>query len=120
MLTRTKTLPEEGTHEIPLPLSEEAKTEIHAKGFYLYKWISSEEIKTSIQRDYLNLLSYLSLWIGGFSILAGVLGGFLGFFLVLGFSILLIFFYIFFLTVRRSLLLTNTANVVLTDTAISF
>ncbi len=120
MLTRTKTLPEEGTQEIPLPLSEEAKTEIYAKGFYLYKWISSEEIKTSIQRDYLNLLSYLSLWIGGFSILAGVLGGFLGFFLVLGFSILLIFFYIFFLTVRRSLLLTNTANVVLTDTAISF
>lgn len=126
MLTRTHTYePHETTHDIPLLLSDEAKTEIDSKWFYLYKWISSTEVKASIQRDYLHILSRFGIWIGLIAILWGLLGwggvlGFFFFFSVLGFFYFFIFLYLIILAIRRALLLTNTANVVLTDKAISF
>ena len=127
MLTRTRT--EEKSHQgedIPLPLSDEAKHEIDTKWFYLYPWISSWEVKTSVERDYLQILSKVWLGVGIVAIIMWFLGGWLsllGFFTF--FSILWVFYtfvflYLFFVAVRRALMLTNTANVVLTDRAISF
>lgn len=70
MLTRTRTYENpEIAESIPLPLTKEAKAEIDSKGFYLYKWISSPEVKASIQRDYLQILSKISIWIGLIAIL---------------------------------------------------
>lgn len=127
MLTRTRT--EEKSHDredIPLPLSDEAKHEIDKKWFYLYPWISAGEVKTSVERDYLQILSKVWLGVGIVAIIMGFLGGWLsllGFFTF--FSILWVFYtfvflYLFFVALRRSFMLMNTANVVLTDRAISF
>jgi hypothetical protein len=55
----TKTLPEiqKEKSEILKNIPEKARRDIEERGFHLYEWISSDEVKMSIQRDYLEILS---------------------------------------------------------------
>lgn len=97
------------------------KKDIEERGFHLYKWISPEEVKLSIERDFLSAINsfWAPLWI--FAVLAWLITG-LNFFVFLG-SILLwviwIFIYLLFLSIRRSLMLSKSAFVVMTDSSIS-
>jgi hypothetical protein len=52
MLTRTR------EEELPqvLHIPEKIQADIEEKGFHLYKWISPEEVKLSIERDFLKVL----------------------------------------------------------------
>jgi len=49
MQTKTKI-----NNNIQLP--QEIQKSISERGFYLYEWISPDEVKMSIERDYLNIL----------------------------------------------------------------
>ena len=127
MIIRTKTLPEEGKQENTLlkNIPEKAKRDIEERGFYLYEWISSEEVKMSIQRDYLEFLSKFWVWIGAFAIFWALLWGWLNplgfsiFFWILAIAYSITLLYLSFIALKRSISLSNTAKVVLTDKALS-
>jgi hypothetical protein len=40
-----------------LKIPKEIEEKVQERGFYLYKWISPLEVKASIERDYLSILS---------------------------------------------------------------
>lgn len=52
MLTRTLPLPEEQKTESLQTVSETVKE----RGFYLYEWISSDELRMTLERDYLQIV----------------------------------------------------------------
>ncbi len=101
-----------------LQIPEKIQTDIEEKGFHLYKWITPEEVKLSIERDFLKTLKYIGIPLGILAIIAGLLTVF-GFFVVIFFGIFFMFLYLLFLSLRRSQLLSKSAFVVLTDSSIS-
>jgi hypothetical protein len=52
MLTRTLPLPEKQKTENIQTISKTVKE----RGFYLYEWISSDELRMTLERDYLNIV----------------------------------------------------------------
>lgn len=106
-------------------IPEKTKKEIEERGFSLYKWISPQEVKTSIQRDYLSILSTFWIWIGWGAILLSLFWwGFTPlsfgiFFWILGIFYTLVLIYLIAVAIKRSIILTNSANVILTEKAIS-
>ena len=56
------------TYETPTPqvlqIPDNVQKDIEEKGFHLYKWISPEEVKLSIERDFLKTLKYIGLPLG--------------------------------------------------------
>jgi hypothetical protein len=56
MLTRTR---EEETTPDVLHVPKNIKKDIEERGFHLYKWISPDEVKLSIERDFLKTLKYI-------------------------------------------------------------
>ena len=75
------------THENPstpqvLQIPEKIQQDIEEKGFHLYKWITPEEVKLSIERDFLKTLKYIGIPLGVLAIISGLLTVF-GFFIVI-------------------------------------
>ncbi len=119
MLTRTLPLPEKKQETKSIQAISETVKE---RGFYLYEWISSDELRMTLERDYLQIVRWASIPLAIITIIAGLIGfaagpigtilavlGVLGiFYLIVGFILSLQFFY-------RSYLYTRGANVVITD-----
>lgn len=112
ILTRPESTPQ------VLQIPEKIQTDIEEKWFHLYKWISPDEVKLSIERDFLKTLKYIGAPLGIIAIIAGLLTVF-GFFIVLFLGIFLMFLYLLILSLRRSSLLAKGAFVVVTDSSIS-
>lgn len=121
MLTRTLPSPDSHTTDTPAPIQEIADT-VQERGFYLYEWISPEELRMTLERDYLTIVRWASIPLAVIAAIAGVLGfagGPIGTILaVLG--VLTVFYAIvsIILSVKflyRSYLYTRGANVVITD-----
>lgn len=118
MLTRTLPLPEKQKTENIQTISKTVKE----RGFYLYEWISSDELRMTLERDYLNIVRWASIPLAVICAIAGFIGfagwpigtilavlGVLGiFYLIIGLILSIQFFY-------RSYLYTRGANVVITD-----
>ncbi len=100
--------------------------DIQNRWFHLYEWISSEEIKISIERDFLKMIKKYWLIISIFFVVPVafwfLVSNFAGF-IILGISFLIlnIIFsvYLFFLSISRTKILKNNSFVILTDNYIS-
>ncbi len=120
MLTRTREIPQQ---QIP----ETTKVETIAKavderGFYLYEWISQDELRTTLDNDYLKIVRYGSIPLAIVSVIAGFIGYMWGLFgSILAILMVLWLFYFFVLIILsikffyNSYLYTRGANVVITD-----
>ncbi|MBP9779787.1 hypothetical protein KBD33_04170 [Candidatus Gracilibacteria bacterium] len=118
MLTRTLPNPEI-EQESP---KEEAIKSVQDKGFALYEWISPEELRMTLERDYLQIVRWASIPLAVISAIAGFIGfagGPIGtvlavlavlgvFYFFVGLILSIKFFY-------HSYLYTRGANVVITD-----
>jgi hypothetical protein len=73
MLIRTRTLPsEEHIENTESPAFIEEK--VDERGFYLYEWISQEELRMSVQSDYLSIIRGASIPLAIITVIAGFLG----------------------------------------------
>lgn len=70
MLTRTLPNPEI-EQESP---KEEAIKSVQDKGFALYEWISPEELRMTLERDYLQIVRWASIPLAVISAIAGFIG----------------------------------------------
>jgi len=116
-LRETHSQSEAQTLHIPKKLRED----IENKGFHLYKWISPDEVKLSIQRDFLKALEAIGIPLAVISVLAWLISwlSIIVFFGVIFIWIFFLFLYLLYLSLRRSLLLSKSAFVVMTDSSIS-
>ena len=64
MLTRTLPLPEEQTPEI-------IRDQVDERGFYLYEWISPDELRMTLERDYLTIVRWASIPLAIITAIAG-------------------------------------------------
>jgi len=121
MQTKTKI-----NNNIQLP--QEIQKSISERGFYLYEWISPDEVKMSIERDYLNILQTIGpvlaiISITGSVIIAYILENiflaYIFFFWVVWIWIIWILCYLFIVAIFRSKILMNNSFVVVTDSSIS-
>lgn len=102
--------------EIIIP--NKIQDKINERWFYLYSFITPNEVKNSIERDYLKILSFIALPLWIISIILWVIA--LPLFLACVWIVFaFIVIYLIILSVKRSITLTHTSNVVLTDKAIS-
>ena len=92
--------------------------DIEERGFHLYTWIDPQEVRLSVERDFLKILKYawIPLWV--IAIIAWFLTV-IGFFIVIFFGVFLMMLYLLILSIRRSKLLTKSSFVVLTNSSIS-
>lgn len=115
MLTRTLPPIEEQTPEI-------IKAQVDERGFYLYEWISPEELRMTLEKDYLNIVKWASMPLAIITAIAGFIGfsgGVLGTIFavlgVLGVFYLMVGLILFIRFLHRSYLYTRGADVVITD-----
>jgi len=102
--------------EIIIP--DKIQDKINERWFYLYSFITPNEVKNSIERDYLKILSFIALPLWIISIILWVIA--LPLFLACVWIVFaFIVIYLIILSIKRSITLTHTSNVVLTDKAIS-
>jgi hypothetical protein len=118
MLTRTLPSPETEIQETP----EHIEKTVDERGFYLYEWISPDELRMSVLADYLSIIEKSSIPLAIVTVIAGFIGfggGVFGAFMLI-FGVLALF-YTFVLALlimkmlRKSYLYTRGANVVITD-----
>lgn len=118
MLTQTLPLQESGRIITP----ENIQQTVDERGFYLYEWISSDELQMTLKRDYLNIVKSASMPLAivtGIAGLIGFSGGIIGTILAV-LSVLGVFYFVIgsILVIKflyRSYLYTRGANVVITD-----
>ncbi len=121
MLTRTLSSPEIVIKkEVETP--ELIKKQVDERGFYLYEWISSDELRMTLERDYLKIVKWASIPLAIITAIVGFIGfawGLVGTILaVLGVLGIFYFFVTIILSIKffyRSYLYTRGANVVITD-----
>lgn len=95
--------------------------DIQERGFHLYRWISPQEVKLSIERDFLKTLKILWIPLAIISVMFALISGlnvYVFFFTIISW-VFLIFLYLLFLSIHRSRLLSKSAFVVMTDSSIS-
>lgn len=121
MLTRTLPNPETKTQDIA-NTPEQIEKQVDERGFFLYEWISPDELRMTLERDYLRIVRKSSIPLAIITAIAGFIGfagGPIGtiiailitlgaFYSIIGLILALQFFY-------RSYLYTRGANVVITD-----
>ena len=117
MLTRTHTSPKETAPQV-LHFPKRIQADIEERGFHLYKWISPEEVKLSIERDFLATIKIIGVPLAVISVLLGLISPVI-FFVSIFIWVFLMFLYLGFLSLKRSSLLSKSAFVVLTDSSIS-
>lgn len=131
MLTKTRTINEEKNdlevnHNFSIP--ENIKNDINEKGFHLYKWIWEDDIKQSIERDFLS--SIKTIWPVSAVILllptiliiyssSSYIAGFWYFVSLLIIINVFLLIYLTILAIARSNTLRKNAYVLLTDSSIS-
>ena len=78
-------------------IREEIQTTVDERGFYLYEWISREELKMSMRADYLNIATKSSIPLAIVTFVMGVIGFALGNItgIILAIFGILFFFYLF-------------------------
>lgn len=118
MLTRT--LPE--IPSIQTETSESITQSVDERGFYLYEWISPDELRMTLDRDYLIAVKYASIPLAIITGIAGFLGlawwwigAILASLIVLMSFYWLLFFGLFIRFMYHAYLYTRWANVVITD-----
>lgn len=100
----------------------EIQQQVDERGFYLYEWITPDELRMSIQADYLAIIKYSSIPLA----IVTLIGGFIGlawgmaWVLLTVFGVLAIFYTIVFCALlvkmtRKSYLYARGANVIVTD-----
>lgn len=128
MITITKTQPEvsevrELDTTMPKHILQEIKEKVDERGFYLYKWISPEELRQSVQSDYLHIIEVtnyplaITTFLFGFIgvIFGGVIGIFLGVMATLGIFYTVTSIILIFKALKKSHLYARGAEVVITD-----
>ncbi|MDA9129014.1 hypothetical protein N9J72_00880 [Candidatus Gracilibacteria bacterium] len=118
MLTKIFTSPKQEPSQNTLHFPKRVEADIQDRGFHLYKWISPEEVKLSIERDFLRVIKIVGVPLAVISILLGLMSPVI-FIVSVFFGVFLMFLYLGFLSLKRSALLSKSAFVVLTDSSIS-
>ena len=118
MFTRTRKSPEADITPQVLNFPKKVQADIENRGFHLYKWISPEEVKLSIERDFLATIKIIGIPLAVISVISGLISP-MFFLSVILLGILCMFLYLGFLSFKRSSLLSKSAFVVLTDSSIS-
>lgn len=115
MKVRTQDTP----HVIRIP--KKIQEDIQEKWFHLYKWISPDEVKLSIERDFLAAIKVIGIPLAVISVLFGLITwlNILVFFFSVFVGVFFLFLYLLILSLRRSFLLTKSAFVIMTDSSIS-
>lgn len=111
---KTKYPEESQIFQIPQLIRED----IEDRGFHLYNWIDPQEVRLSVEKDFLKTLKYIWIPLWLIAIIAGLLTV-IWFFVVIFFGVFLMMLYLLFLSLKRSRLLTKSSFVVLTDSSIS-
>lgn len=114
---KTRNTETSGSSQI-LQIPKLIQNDIRERGFHLYKWIDPEEVKLSIERDFLKILKYIAIPLWVLAIIAWLLTV-IWFFVVIFFGVFFMMLYLLFLSLKRSRLLTKSSFVVLTDSSIS-
>ena len=124
MSLNTKIRKEKSNEAIIIP--EDIQKIISQRGFYLYEWIWNKDVKESIERDFLELLSKYGLMWAVLLILPTAISLFWGFpytyslFWILFITINICFlWYIFFTSIIRSKILRKNNQVLITDRSVS-
>jgi len=121
MLTRTLPSPE-ATPVENTESPEFIEEKVDERGFYLYEWISPDELRMSVQADYLSIIRAASMplavvtliaWLMGLA--AGPIGVILAVLWVLTVFYLIVGIILVLKMIRKSYLYTRGANVVITD-----
>lgn len=104
-----------------IQIPDNVKKDIEERGFHLYKWISPDEVKLSVQRDFLKVIKIIWLPLAIISVLIALLSwlNIFLFFLSIILGVFGMFVYLIFLSIGRSMLLSKSAFVVITDSSIS-
>ncbi len=121
MLTRTLPSPEvEKSENTESP--EFIEQQVGERGFYLYEWISPDELRMSVLADYLSIIKFSSIPLAIITLIAGfiglslwVLGVILAVLWVLGFFYTFVLLILILKMLRKSYLYTRGGNVVITD-----
>ncbi len=118
MLTRT--LPSLAPSSPITPSDIQSK--VDQRWFYLYEWISPEELRMTGERDYLRVVKSASIPLAVITVIAGligfsgwVFGTILAILWVLGVFYAFVFVWLFLVFLRRAYFYTRSANVVITD-----
>ena len=122
MLTRT--IPSQFEEQITKEYTtQEIEEQVDERGFYLHEWISPDELRMSVQADYLNIIRKSSmplaivtlifwfLWLTG-----GILGIIISIFWVLAVFYVVILFILIGKMLYKSYLYTKWADLIITDT----
>ncbi len=102
-------------------IPKKIQEDINDRGFHLYKWISPDEVKLSIERDFLWVLKVVWIPLAIISVLLWFFSGLniIVFFATIFFGVGIMFLYLLLLSIRRSRLLSKSAFVIMTDSSIS-
>ena len=89
MLTSTHSSPENQSPQPPLSKGSETENtespefieqQVDERGFYLYEWISPDELRMSVLADYLSIIKFASIPLAIITLIAGFIGLSLGVF----------------------------------------
>jgi hypothetical protein len=111
------------THTLPeTRLPDEINNQVNERGFHLYEWISSDELKMTLEKDYLNIVKTMSIPLAIIAAIAGFIwfawgpaGTIIAVLGVLGVFYTIVWFILFIRFLHRSYIYTRSANVVITD-----
>jgi len=73
MLTRTRKSSEKSITPQVLNFPKKVQEDIQDRGFHLYKWISPEEVKLSIERDFLATIKVVGIPLAIISVIFGLI-----------------------------------------------
>lgn len=113
------------SREFSLQIPENIQKNINERGFSLYKWITPDELKLSIEKDFLSILDKIWIPLAVLSIVIS-LPFIWNIFMMIGVFLLMMVFFSFvilfvlsYFWIKRSFLLVKNAFVLLTDNYIS-
>jgi len=120
-MPKTKTHISENPSPEVIHIPKKIQEDINERWFHLYKWISPDEVKLSIERDFLEVIKFTWIPLAVISLITTFLSGLniFVFFITIFIGIFLMFLYLLFLSVKRSRLLSKSAFVIMTDSSIS-
>lgn len=120
MLTRTREIPEQQVS--PTDKIKTITKSVDERWFYLYEWISQDELRTTLDNNYLSIVKWWSIPLAIIAAIAGFIGYAGGIFgTILAVLMVLGLFYLVVLVILsikffyNSYLYTRGANVVITD-----
>jgi hypothetical protein len=74
MSVLTRSAPEFVTSPTPTTATPtDIQSAVDERGFYLYEWISQEELRMTIERDYLQIVRWASIPLAVVTVIAGVI-----------------------------------------------